>query len=71
MKIEGTLVYVPIEGGFWGIEASDGRKFKPVDEIPRSLREDGRLIVAEVEPTNVASFTMWGQNVRLLAINPQ
>lgn len=71
MKIEGTVVYVPEEGGFWGIEATDGAKYRPVDEIPESLRENGRQVVAEIEPANVASFTMWGQNVRLLSILPQ
>jgi hypothetical protein len=71
MKIEGTLVYLPIEGGFWGIEAANGEKYRPVDEIPESLREAGRSIVADVEPVNVVSHTMWGRNVRLLSIRPQ
>ncbi len=68
MRIEGTVRYQDFEGGFWGIEASDGAKYRPVDPLPASVRKDGCRVTAEVEPANVVSFAMWGRNVRVVSI---
>ena len=70
MTIEGTVTYLDFEGGFWGILGKDGAKYRPVDALPASVRSDGCKIVAEVEPANVMSITMWGQTVRVIKIKP-
>ena len=68
MRIKGTVTYQDVEGGFWGIQAADGSKYRPVDGLPASVRVDGCAVEAEIEPANVMSFAMWGQNVRILKI---
>lgn len=70
MKITGTVVYQDLEGGFWGIVGDDGEDYRPLDELPESVRTDGCRVEAEVEPADVLSFTMWGRNVHVLAIAP-
>lgn len=65
MRITGRIVYQDLEGGFWGIVADDGSQYHPVEGLPHHLRKDGCRVRAEVEPTNVVSFAMWGKNVRV------
>jgi hypothetical protein len=69
MRITGTIRYVELEGGFWGIAGDDGVNYYPVDGLPSTLQKDGCRISTEIEPANVVSFAMWGRNVRL--INPR
>lgn len=68
MRIEGTVTYQDLEGGFWGIETADGSRYRPVEGLPASVRREGCHVVAELEPAHVVSFTMWGQNVRIVKI---
>lgn len=65
MQISGHVVYEDVEGGVWGIVDDKGRRFQPVDGIPRKFRVAGKRISASVEPTNLASAAMWGIVVHL------
>ncbi len=68
MTITGAVSYQDFEGGFWGIVGDDDNKYRPVDDLPTSFKKAGCRIKAEVEPANVMSFTMWGENVKILHI---
>ncbi|HMB91768.1 MAG TPA: hypothetical protein VKP65_13030 [Rhodothermales bacterium] len=70
MKITGTVVHNDLEGDFWGILGDDDTKYRPVEELPAAVRKDGLRVEADLEPAQVMSFTMWGQNVRVHAIKP-
>lgn len=66
--ITGKVVYVPLEGGFFGLVADDGRKFDPMD-MPEDFKTDGLRVRFRVrEKTGVVGFHMWGRIVELLAI---
>lgn len=65
MRITGTVVHESLEGGFWGIVGDDGQQYKPVDDLPPEVRTDGCRVAATVEPVQIFSFAMWGQNVRV------
>ena len=65
MKITGTVVHEPLEGGFWGLVGDDGEKYHPVDPMPDDVLKNGCRVEAEVEPVQVFSLTMWGRNVRV------
>ena len=71
MRITGTIVYQPIEGGFWGIAGDDQVNYEPVDSVPASLQRDNTRIEADVEPVDASSFRMWGRPVRILSIKRQ
>jgi len=61
----GTVTWVPIEGGFYGITADDGTKYDPLN-LPDKYAQDGlRIGFTAVEEQDVASFHMWGAIVTL------
>lgn len=70
MTIEGTIKKVDLEGGFYGIQGDDGKKYNPVNDLPESVRRDGLKVKAEVEPSFAMSVRMWGQTVEVLSVEP-
>jgi hypothetical protein len=69
MKIKGTITHVPLSGGFWGIEADNGRRFRPVKPLEAAFQEQGLQITAEVEPSEGFSIFMWGTDVEVKSIH--
>jgi hypothetical protein len=64
----GTITYIDLEGGFYGIITDDGAKYLPLN-LPDGYESDG----TEVEFTAViaqdyATIAMWGVPVNLLSI---
>lgn len=65
MEIKGTITYEALSGGFWGIVAEDGRKFRPVDGLPEKFREKGLQVAVRIRPSDRFSIFMWGMEVHL------
>ncbi|MDH7511097.1 MAG: META domain-containing protein [Methanolinea sp.] len=67
----GTIRYVDLEGGFYGIESSDGTHYLPLN-LPENYRVDGLLIAfsARTSP-NTPTIQMWGIPVTILSIRAQ
>lgn len=64
----GTVQYVDLEGGFYGILGEDGTKYNPMN-LGESYREDGlRVRFRFRSRDDVATTQMWGQNVEILEI---
>jgi hypothetical protein len=60
IRAKGRIVYQDLEGGFWGIEADDGRKFDPIT-LDEEFHKDGLRVVFEALPDNDRMSTrMWG-----------
>lgn len=68
MKIRGTVVFEPLEGGFWGLLGNDGEQYLPIEDLPESVHQDGCEVEAVVEPVQVFSLAQWGRTVRVLSI---
>ncbi len=69
LDAEGTVRFVNVEGGCWGIE-SGGTMYEPVN-LPESMRIDGLAVVYEAErTTDLASICQIGPIIRLLRITP-
>ena len=66
----GTVRYLSLEGGFYGILADDGTHLDPVN-LPAEFRTDGLRVHydAQIKPEAV-SVHMWGQIVVVLSIRP-
>jgi len=61
----GTVVFLSLEGGFYGIKGDDGRNYDPMN-LPVEFREDGLRIRFEgKELTDRASFHMWGRIIEI------
>jgi hypothetical protein len=68
IEAQGTITYVGLEGGFWGILASDGRKFDPVN-LPDKFKKDGLIVRVKLRPRDeLAGTHMWGQMVEVIEI---
>lgn len=60
----GTVVYVPLEGGFFGIVGDSGVRYEPVN-LPEEFCRDGLRVVFVAEYIEAASIHMWGELIRL------
>ncbi len=66
-----TVVYVPVEGGFYGILSDGGKKYDPMN-LPVDLQKNGlRIAVKARIRKDVSSFRMWGEIVEILSVVPQ
>lgn len=67
MKIEGTIQYQKLAGGFWGIIDTNGNKWRPV-KLPQKLEKEGLRIKATLkeQPSRAISVFMWGTSVEVL-----
>ena len=65
MKIKGTVRYITLETGFWGIESTGGQKYVPVN-MPEQLKHEGRQVEVTADLLNdIAGIQMWGQYVKI------
>lgn len=66
----GKIIYIPLEGGFYGLESNKGNKYLPVN-LPDNLKQHGLSIQAKlVKVEGMMGLHMWGEYVRILNIRP-
>ncbi|MCQ8894010.1 MAG: META domain-containing protein [Methanolinea sp.] len=67
---KGTVVYVDLEGGFFGIIGDDGSRYLP-DTLPPSCRAEGTRVsfMGFLRP-GVPTIKMWGIPLRILSVQP-
>ena len=66
----GTIKYVAIEGGFFGIYGDNGKRYRPVN-LSREYRKDGLHVAFQIKKIRAASgpnIFMWGESVRIVEI---
>ena len=67
MRIEGKVVYMPLEGGFWGVVDVDGNEWLPL-EMADELKKDCLRVILEVRKAkDVFSMFNWGTPVKILS----
>lgn len=60
VMLQGTVRYMNLEGGFWGIVADDGKQILPKN-LPQEYRKDGlRLSFTAQEITGMMTIQQWG-----------
>jgi hypothetical protein len=69
MKIKGTITHVPLSGGFWGIEADNGQRLRPIGALDAKFHHAGMAVEAEVQPAQGFSIFMWGTDVEVIHIH--
>lgn len=67
IQATGTVRYVDLEGGFYGLVDEAGTKYDP-DSLPERLREDGLSVRFQVVEEDVMTTRMWGTPVKVLHI---
>lgn len=58
--LQGTVRYMNLEGGFWGIEADNGQQILPTN-LAAEYKKDGLRISFKASPeTDMMSIQQWG-----------
>ena len=61
----GHIIYVDLEGGFYGLEAEDGTQYNPLN-LEEAFQEDGlRVRFRGVLRPDMMTTRMWGQNLEI------
>lgn len=61
----GKVVYLSFEGGFWGIESNDGKKYLPLN-LDKSFKMEGKKIRFQGAIENdVMTIQQWGTPFQL------
>ncbi len=66
--VDGTVRFLPVEGGCWSIEGTNGRRYEPIN-LPAEFRHDGLPVRAMLKARpDLASVCMVGESVEILEI---
>jgi len=69
ISIKGVSKYYDLEGGFWGIETTSGKKFLPII-FPEQLKVDGAEIFCSLKVMDdVTTMQMWGTPVKITSFH--
>jgi hypothetical protein len=67
-EIEGTVTYQSLEGGFYAIDGTDGRKYDPIN-LPEAFKKDGLRVKGSVRlKEDVVSFHMYGEFIEIVEL---
>lgn len=61
VRSEGTIVFVELEGGFWGIEATNGEEYEPINLSPEFMVDGLKVKFEGNVMKDWASFYQWGK----------
>lgn len=65
--IQATIVYLSIEGGFWGLVDEQGHKWLPLN-MPEQLKVEGANVFLTIrEHPGTPTSQMWGTPVEILS----
>ena len=59
-KLRGTVQFLPMEGGFWGIVTDDGRHILPLG-LPKAYHKPGLQIRFTATPKRIMTTQQWGE----------
>ncbi len=65
MKITATIRYVPINMGFWALEA-EGKKYEVLNMPPQLMQDGAKTVVWIKVLQGVVSHNMYGAPVQIL-----
>ncbi|WJG08254.1 hypothetical protein [Aliiglaciecola sp. LCG003] len=66
LTIKGTIVYKSLEGGFFALDAQDGKKYMPRG-MDKSLLKNGMVVeVQGVVLTDVMTFQQYGEVLKVV-----
>jgi len=68
IELQGTVVFINLEGGFFGIVDVDGHHYDPVN-LPANFAVDGKKVrVRGRTLPGTLGFHMWGTRIDILSI---
>lgn len=68
LTIKGTIVYQQIEGGFYGLDAEDGKKYQP-HSLAKQYQQHGLIVeVTGVIDENILTFQQYGPVFKIKSV---
>ncbi|MCX7875677.1 MAG: hypothetical protein N2321_05835 [Melioribacteraceae bacterium] len=65
---KGTVKYISLEGGFYGIISENNEKFDPIN-LPNEFKKDGlKFLFSYKERNDLTSIHMWGKIIEIIEI---
>jgi len=65
VSAQGTIEYIQLEGGFFGIIADNGDKYRPLN-LPEDFQKDGVRVRFEGKiNTDIMGVYMWGKVIEI------
>jgi hypothetical protein len=64
----GTIKYINLEGGFYGIVSDNGRKLEPVNLKPEFKKDGLRVKFVYSFKKNVTNIHQWGKIIEIISI---
>lgn len=71
LRLTGTVRYVALEGGFYGIVGDDGKRYDPIALNPAFARDGMRVQLQARVLTSALSLRMWGVPIKILEIDAE
>jgi hypothetical protein len=72
IQVNGTVRYVPLEGGFWAIRGEDGVTYDPMNGIASEFqRENLRVTLIARVRNDIGGIHMVGPIVEVLSLQPR
>jgi hypothetical protein len=69
VQLSGTVRYVDLEGGFYGIIGSDGKNYEPAN-LRSEFQQDGKSVIFSADILeDTASIYMWGTPVKVRVLH--
>ncbi|MDR3562144.1 MAG: hypothetical protein P4N59_12010 [Negativicutes bacterium] len=68
LSFEGTVKYIALEGGFWGIVSKDGKNYDPIN-LAEEFKQDGLPVKVEAVAKDRVGIHMWGTIIEITAIS--
>jgi hypothetical protein len=72
IRVNGTVHYFTLEGGFWAIQGDDGVTYDPMNGLAAAFqRENLRVVMVAKLRNDMGGIHMVGPIVEILSIQPQ
>lgn len=66
MIVKGTVLYIDLSGGFWGVEDSNGQQWRP-EKMPKALQKKGLKVELNcLVSKKTMSIFMWGTAIQII-----
>jgi len=68
IEFDGTIKYIELEGGFYGIVDNNGNRYYPIN-LPEEYKIDGLNVHVKARiRRDIASIHMWGITIEIIGI---
>ena len=67
MQVKGTIRYMEVSMGFWGLEGADGSRWELFD-LPESYKKNGLTCILDLIVMDGETINMWGRPAKVKAV---